>query len=125
MAEGILRHLGGDRVEVESAGTVATRVHPLAVAAMAERGIDLAGQRSKHLDEFAAERFDFVITVCDNAQESCPLFPGGPEQIHWSLPDPSAVEGDEPARLQAFRAVADDLTARIGQFLVRLDRGRE
>ncbi len=122
MAEGLLRHFGGDRVEVESAGTVATHVHPLAVAAMTEKGIDLAAHRSKHLDEFATARFDYVITVCDNAQESCPLFPGGPEQIHWSLPDPSAAEGDEPTRLQAFRAVADDLTARIGQLLVQVDR---
>ncbi|HXU33308.1 MAG TPA: arsenate reductase ArsC [Thermoanaerobaculia bacterium] len=113
MAEGILRHLGGDRFEVHSAGTVATRVHPLAIAATAENEIDLRGQRSKHLDELSGERFDYVITVCDNARDSCPIFPGAGERLHWSIPDPSAVEGDEATKLQAFRAASDDLTSRI------------
>jgi len=120
MAEGILRHLGGDSLEVSSAGTVATRVHPLAIAAMAERGIDLSGQRSKHLDELAGQRFDTVITVCDNANESCPFFPGAPERIHWSIPDPSAVAGDEETRLRAFRTAANDLMARIRGLLPHL-----
>jgi arsenate reductase len=124
MAEGLLRHLGGNSFEVHSAGTVATRVHPLAIAAMAEKGIDVGAQRSKHLDELAGERFDFVITVCDNARDSCPIFPGGQERIHWSIPDPSAVPGDEATRLQAFRTAADDLTTRIRDFLVRMDRKR-
>ncbi len=81
MAEGLLRHLGQGRVEVHSAGTVATRVHPLAVAAMAEKSIEISGQRSKHLEEFSGQEFDYVVTVCDNARESCPIFPGVPEQI--------------------------------------------
>jgi arsenate reductase len=122
MAEGILRRLGGDRVEVFSAGTVATRVHPLAIAAMAEKGMDISGQRSKHLDELAGEEFDYVITVCDNAQESCPIFPGAPERIHWSIPDPSAVEGSEEVRLRAFRAALDELTTRIRDLLPSIGR---
>ena len=117
MAEGILRHLGGDRVEVQSAGTVATRVHPLAIAAMAEKDIDISGQRSKHMDELAGQAFDYVVTVCDNARESCPLFPGAPEQIHWSLADPSAVEGDEATKAHAFRMAADELMTRIRDLL--------
>jgi arsenate reductase len=122
MAEGLLRHLGGDKVEVHSAGTVATRVHPLAVAAMAEKGMDISGHRSKHMDEFSGERFDYVVTVCDNAGESCPVFPGAPERIHWSIPDPSAVEGDEETRLRAFRAASDDLRARIRDLLELIER---
>jgi arsenate reductase len=122
MAEGILRRLGGDRIEVFSAGTVATRVHPLAIAAMAGKGMDISGQRSKHLDEFAGERFDYVITVCDNAQESCPIFPGAPERTHWSIPDPSAVEGSYEVRLRAFRAALDELTARIRNLLPSIGR---
>ena len=124
MAEGILRHLGGSRVEVHSAGTVATRVHPLAVAAMAEKGIDIGGQRSKHLDELSGQDFEFVVTVCDNARESCPVFPGAPEMIHWSIPDPSAVEGDETTRLRAFRIASDELMTRIRYLLVLIERKR-
>jgi len=119
MAEGILRHLAGDSVEVASAGTVATQVHPLAIAAMAEKGIDLSGQRSKHMSELSGQQFDTVITVCDNANETCPIFPGAPERIHWSIPDPSAVEGDEETRLRAFRTAADDLMVRIRGLLPR------
>lgn len=124
MAESILRHLDGDRVEVCSAGTVVTRVHPLAVAAMAEKEIDIRAQRSKHMDEFAGQDFDYVVTVCDNARESCPVFPGAPERIHWSIPDPSAVEGDEETRLRAFRVASDELMTRIRYLLVLIDRKR-
>jgi protein-tyrosine-phosphatase len=124
MAEGILRHLGGDRLEVRSAGTVATRVHPLASAAMAEKGIDIKGQRSKHLDEFSGQDFDFVVTVCDNARESCPVFPGAQEMIHWSIADPSAVEGDEAMRLRAFRIASDELMTRIRYLLLIIERKR-
>jgi arsenate reductase (thioredoxin) len=120
MAEGILRHLGGDRVEAASAGTEVTRVHPLALREMAERGIDIRGQRSKHLNELLGERFDAVVTVCDNANESCPLFPGAPERLHWSIPDPSAIEGDETTRQAAFQKAADELMARIRDLLTRL-----
>ena len=118
MAEGILRALGKGKIEVHSAGTVVTRVHPLAIAAMGEKGIDVSGQRSKHLDEFAGQSFDYLVTVCDNARESCPFFPGAVEQIHWSLADPSVVEGDEATRLSAFRATADELATRIEGLLV-------
>ncbi len=123
MAEGILRHLGGEGVEAASAGTVATRVHPLAIAALEEKGIDIAGQRSKHMDEFAGQHFDYVVTVCDNASESCPVFPGDPERIHWSIADPSAVEGDEESRRKAFRVTADELATRIRYLLTLFDRG--
>lgn len=124
MAEGILRHLAGDRVEVASAGTEVTRVHPLAIKAMAAREIDLSGQRSKHLDEFRDQQFDYVITVCDNARETCPVFPGAPERIHWSIPDPSSVEGDEKEREAAFERAADDLLTRIRYLLSLLQRRR-
>ena len=124
MAEAILRQLGGDGVEVHSAGTVATRVHPLAIAAMAEKGIDISGQRSKHLNEFLGQTFDYVVTVCDNARETCPVFPGAPEKIHWSIPDPSAVEGDEATQAYAFRVASDELMTRIRYLLVLIDRKR-
>ncbi|HEY2289700.1 MAG TPA: arsenate reductase ArsC [Thermoanaerobaculia bacterium] len=122
MAEGILRGLGGDRVETASAGTEATRVHPLAVREMAERGIDISRQRSKPMDEFLGERFDYVVTVCDNARESCPIFPGDPERIHWSIPDPSAVEGEEKTRQAAFKKAADELTTRIRYLLALFEK---
>lgn len=109
MAEGLLRHLGQGRVEVHSAGTRPGSVHPLAVLAMAEIDIDLDGHRSKHVQEFQDAAFDEVITVCDNAAESCPVFPGPTTRTHWSLPDPAAVEGEEPVRLEAFRRVRDTL----------------
>ena len=113
MAEGLLRHLLGDRYEAASAGTEPGGVRPLAVAAMAELGIDISGQRSKSIDQFLSDRFDYVITVCDQARESCPVFPNAARQLHWSLPDPSQAEGDEQERLRAFRAVRDELRRRI------------
>lgn len=124
MAEGILRHLAGDLVEAFSAGTEVTRVHPLAIEIMAARGIDIRGQRSKHMDELLGQDFDYVITVCDRAGESCPVFPGDPERIHWSIPDPSGVQGDEAARLHAFESAATDLFARIRYLLAVLQRPR-
>jgi arsenate reductase len=120
MAEGLLRSLGGDRVDVSSAGTVATRVHPLAISTMAARGIDLGRHSSKHLDAFAGQAFDVVITVCDSARESCPFFPGAPERIHWSLADPSAAPSE--GAVAAFAAVADDLAERIRAFLAGIPR---
>jgi protein-tyrosine-phosphatase/DNA-binding transcriptional ArsR family regulator len=121
MAEGILRQLA-PAVEVASAGTEATRVHPLAIRAMARQGIDISHQRSKHLSEFAGQRFDWVITVCDNAREACPLFPGDPERIHWSIPDPSAVAGSEAERYRAFEAAAVDLLGRIRLLVALIGR---
>lgn len=124
MAEGILRHLAGDRVEVHSAGTEVTRVHPLSVTAMARKGIDISQHWSKHMDEFLGQRFDYVVTVCDNARESCPTFLGDPERIHWSIADPSAVEGDDATQLRAFIAAADELMGRIRYLLAFVDRKR-
>jgi arsenate reductase len=121
MAEALLRHLAPDRVEAASAGTVATRVHPLAIAAMAEKGIGVSTQRSKLMDDLFEERFDYVVTVCDNARESCPVFPGAPKRLHWSLPDPSAVEGSEEVKLQAFRSTADELMGRIRLLIARIE----
>jgi arsenate reductase len=91
MAEALLRNMAGERFDVFSAGTVATRVHPMAIGAMREIGIDTSGHRSKTLDEFAGQSFDYILTVCDSANESCPIFPGTAERIHWSFDDPSAT----------------------------------
>ncbi len=117
MAEGFLRALAGDRIEVASAGTEATRVHPLAIRAMDEVGIDLRGHSSKTLDRFLAEPWDYVLTVCDSASERCPLFPGRAERIHWSFEDPAAVQGSEEERLAAFRRVRDQIHARLRAWL--------
>jgi protein-tyrosine-phosphatase len=122
MAEGLIRHLSGGKIEAHSAGTERTRVHPLAIAAMATLGIDISGHRSKHVDEFLGQDFDYVITVCDQASETCPVFPGAPERIHWSIADPSAVEGTEEQRLKAFQLAMIDLRTRIGFFLNGLAR---
>jgi arsenate reductase (thioredoxin) len=113
MAEALLAQIGGERFEVASAGTEATRVHPLAVRAMAEVGIDISDVRSKHLDEYLGQGFDYVITVCDSANESCPVFPGDPQRIHWSFPDPSAVDGSEAERYRAFERVRNEITMRL------------
>lgn len=117
MAEGLLRHLAGDRFEVASAGTEETRVHPLAIEAMRELGIDLGGHASKTLDAFTGERFDFVITVCDRANESCPIFPGAAERLHWGFDDPSAATGSDAERLTVFRTVRDAIQERLSDFL--------
>jgi arsenate reductase (thioredoxin) len=117
MAEGLLRHLADDHFEVESAGTEATRVNPLAIRAMQEKGIDLKGHSSKTLDRFLNDRWDYVITVCDSANERCPIFPGATARIHWSFDDPSAAKGTEEERLMTFRRVRDEITARVDQWL--------
>lgn len=117
MAEGLLRHLGGDAFAAFSAGTEATRVHPLAITAMREIGVDITGQRSKVLTEYLAQRFDAVITVCDDANDACPTFPGKTERLHWSLPDPSAMTGTEAEQLAAFRAVREALSHLLPPFI--------
>jgi arsenate reductase len=117
MAEAWLRALAGDRYEVASAGTEATRVHPLALQAMAEAGVDLAGHVSKTLDRFVGERWDWVITVCDAANEACPVFPGAARRLHWSFDDPSRAAGDDEARLTVFRRVRDEIRARLAGWL--------
>ena len=113
MAEGLLRFTGRDRFKVVSAGTEPGMVHPLAIRAMAEVGMDNSAAQSKDVAQFVGQDFDYVITVCDRANESCPIFPGDPERIHWSFPDPSAVEGPEEVRLAAFRKVRDELRQRL------------
>lgn len=117
MAEGLLRHDGGARFEVESAGVSPTSVRPEAVAAMRDLGIDINGHRSKSVDEFAGQSFDYVITVCDNAREQCPVFPTGTRRVHWSFDDPAAAGGDEAARLSVFRRVRDEIRARLADFI--------
>jgi arsenate reductase len=109
MAEGLLRHDAGDRFDVESAGTHPIRVRPEAIAVMREIGIDISGHRSKSVDEFAGQQFDYVLTVCDNARESCPIYPGHANRLHHRFDDPAAVEGDEEQRLAAFRRVRDEI----------------
>ena len=113
MAEGLLRHLGQAAVEVASAGTAPTRVHPDAIRIMNEVGIDISAQRSKPLEPFLKQPFDYLITLCDDAQESCPAFPGASRSIHWSIPDPAAAQGAGEQRMAVFRKVREDLTARI------------
>ena len=115
MAEGLLRSLAGDRFEVFSAGTIASLVRPQAVAAMNELGIDISQHRSKSLDEFIDEEFDYVITVCDHANQRCPVFPGSVKRIHWSIDDPVGM-GSEAAQLEAFRRARDELLERIRSF---------
>lgn len=117
MAEGLLRHLGGDRFEAASAGTNPVGLNPLAVTAMKEIGIDISGHRSKHLEMYRSERFDHVVTVCDRAKESCPIFPGISAMLHWSFEDPAAAQGSEEERLAAFRDVRDQIKRRILLFL--------
>jgi len=113
MAEGMLRAWGGDQFEVFSAGTEATGVRPEAIAVMAEIGIDIGNHTSKTLEPFLGQSFSWLITVCDQAKEACPTLPGVTRQAHWSIEDPSGVDGDEAARLAAFRAARDDLADRI------------
>ncbi len=113
MAEGLLRHLDGDRFEVYSAGTEATQVRPLAIEVMRELDIDISGQQSKTLDRYVGEPFDKVITVCDTAAEACPVFPGAREQLHWSFPDPSQATGSPEEQRAVYRAVRDAIRARL------------
>ena len=117
MAEGLLRDLAGDRVEVTSAGVAPTRVRPEAIEAMKEIGIDISNHRSKSIDELITQAFDYVITVCDNANQHCPVFAGASRRIHWSIEDPAAVEGDDKIRLAAFRGARDDLRERLRRFI--------
>jgi arsenate reductase len=120
MAEGLLRALASHRFEVYSAGSKPSTVHPLAIAAMDERGIDIRSHRSKHLNEYLAQPFNYVITVCDNAAETCPLFPGPAHRIHWSFPDPAAVQGSEAERLASFHKVRDAIETQLKHWLTNL-----
>lgn len=116
MAEGLLRRDAGDRFEVFSAGTRPSQVRPEAIAVMRELGIDISGQRSKSVDEFTGQSFDYVLTVCDNAKESCPIFPGKTATVHHSFEDPAALEGSEEERLALFRRVRDELRHYLQRF---------
>jgi arsenate reductase len=116
MAEGLLRHDAGDKFDVESAGTNPGSVRPEAISVMREAGIDITGHRSKHVDEFAGQQFDYVITVCDNARETCPVYFGKAEKLHHDFEDPAAVNGPEQERLAVFRRVRDQLRAYLCDF---------
>ncbi len=117
MAEGLLRKICGDEFEISSAGVSPSSVRPEAIEVMSEIGIDISHHRSKSIDEFARNEFEYVITVCDNANERCPVFPGSTQQIHWSFEDPAAVAGDEQGRLAVFRRVRDEIAARLREFV--------
>ena len=117
MAEGLLRQEAGQRFEVYSAGTKPSIVRPEAIAVMSEIGIDISGHRSKSVEEFAGENLDYVITVCDNAKESCPVFPANTLRMHWPFQDPSAIQGSEEERKAAFRSIRDQIHGRIMAFL--------
>ena len=117
MAEGLLRHEAGDRFEVFSAGTKPTQVRPEAIEAMAEIGIDISTHRSKSVDEFVGQPLDYVITVCSDANETCPVFPGATRRLHWPFDDPAAVEGSDAARQAAFRRIRGQIQGRIMLFL--------
>jgi len=116
MAEGFLNRLGAGRFEARSAGTEPGKLHPLAVEVMAEEGIDVSGQRPKAVDDFVQQRFEYVVTVCDDARESCPFFPNARNRVHWSFPDPSLATGTREERLSVFRRVRDAIRARVEQF---------
>ena len=116
MAEGLLRHDAGDRFDVFSAGTRPSKVRPEAISVMRELGIDITGHRSKSVDEFVGRSFDYVLTVCDNAKESCPIFPGQAARIHRSFDDPAELQGTEDERLALFRRVRDELRTYLSRF---------
>jgi arsenate reductase len=117
MAEGLLRHEGGDRFEVFSAGTKPSQVRPEAIAVMNEIGIDISRHRSKSVDEFVGVDLDLVISVCNNAKESCPIFSGETMRLHWPFDDPAAVEGSDVSKMAAFRRIRDQIHGRIMVFL--------
>lgn len=117
MAEAMLRTWGGDRFEALSAGSQATRVRPEAIAVMDELGVDLRGQRSKHVAEFAGQHIDWAITTCDEDQEACPVFPGAVHHDYWRFDDPGKATGTDEVRLAVFRRVRDELAGRIRSFL--------
>jgi len=117
MAEGFLRHMAGDKFEVFSAGIKPTQINPLAIKVMAEAGVDISKHRSKSAMEFIGENFDYVITVCDNAKQTCPVFPGNYEKVHWDLEDPAIAQGAEEEKLEIFRKTRDKIKEFILDFL--------
>lgn len=119
IAEGLLRHLAGDKFEVFSAGVEPTQVNPLAIKVMDEIGIDISKQRSKSVREFLNQQFDYVVTVCDYARQTCPVFPGKYEKIYWNLEDPAEVQGTEDEKLLIFRKVRNQIKENILKFLLQ------
>lgn len=117
MAEGLLRHIAGNKYEVKSAGTIASFVRPQAIAVMQEIGIDISDHRSKCLDEFIDQTFDYIITVCDNANQTCPMFPGSATRIHWSFEDPAETTGTDEEKLSVFRRVRDEIHEKLSNFV--------
>jgi len=116
MAEGFLRHMAGDRFEVFSAGVKPIQVNPLAIKVMAEAGVDISKHRSKSAMEFIGQQFDYIITVCDNAKQTCPVFPGKHEKIHWDLEDPAEAQGSEEERIVVFRKIRDEIRKKIEEW---------
>jgi len=117
MAEALLRKLGRNAFEVYSAGIDPKGINPLTKLVLGEEGIDISDARSKNVDEFLGETFHYVITVCDDAAEQCPMFPGKPERIHWNFPDPAAVSGSDEEKLAAFRRTLEEMTYRVSTFI--------
>jgi len=124
MGEGLFRQEVGEICEVESAGTKPSFVRPEAIAAMREIGVDISGHRSKPVDEFAGQNFDYVVTVCDNARDACPVFPGAVHRIHWSFEDPAAAEGTEQERIAEFRRIRNQIHERVRTFAEALKSGK-
>ena len=118
MAEGLLKHLAGDRFEVFSAGVKPTQVNPFAIKVMAELGINISNHMSKSVEEFLGQEFDYIITVCDNAKESCPVFPGKYQKVHWSLKDPAEARGKEEEKLKVFRKIRDQIKENILKYKI-------
>lgn len=124
MAEALMRHMGGELVEVYSAGTKPGEIHPLALKVLRSLNVDASGQRSTHLDEYCDQSFDYIVTLCDRARETCPVMPGEPEQLHWGFADPAAVEGPEEERYAAFLRTAHELSTRIRFLLLIIEKER-
>jgi protein-tyrosine-phosphatase/DNA-binding transcriptional ArsR family regulator len=124
MAEGIARALGNGRIEAFSAGSDPTTVHPDAVRALADMGMDISQQRSRHMEEFYDQRFDYIITTCDRMREACPMFPDDPERIHWSFPDPALI-ADPDERYRQFQAIARELATRMRHLMIFIERKQE
>lgn len=120
MAEGLLQEMASAHMDVFSAGSKPSVVNPFAIQAMDERGIDIRHHTSKHLSQFLEKSFDYVITVCDHAAETCPIFPGPAQRIHWSFPDPAAVNGSDEEKLSFFCAVRDDIEKHLQVWLQKV-----